>query len=272
MKLKPEWLVGLPQVTGRWGFKVDTTVDSHVAVWHHGSMDTELFEQVIEFIVSLYPNVSRKIKRDENGRLLQGPILIKVDGGQGRVSKKFSNILFRRRMELMGVYIICGLPNSTAVTQEMDDFFRVFKAMCRMNTQKIFAEKTLQSSLAVQKKGEDGDNIVVSLSNSDLAYIVNGKQEDPVEERPFDCCFVLEKIFKSWMNVGLIPFTRKCMKHPKVRHLLGKGGSHEGEMQSKLQHLLVKYENIKQKVREAGLNADVFNAKIPVYKKNYLLQ
>ena len=135
-----------------------------------------------------------------------------------------------------------------------------------------FCGKNFAKLFSYAKKGEDGDNIVVSLSNSNLAYIVNGKQEDPVEERPFDFCFVLDKIFKSWMNVGLIPFTRECMKHPKVCHLLGEGGSNEGETQSKLQHLLVKYENIKQKVREAGLNADVFNAIIPVYKKNYLLQ
>ena len=94
IKLKPKWLVGLPQVTGRWGFEVNTTVDSHVAVWHHGSMDTELFEQVIEFIVSLCPNVLRKIKCNENGRLLQGLILIKVDGGQGRVSKNYPTFYF----------------------------------------------------------------------------------------------------------------------------------------------------------------------------------
>ena len=135
-----------------------------------------------------------------------------------------------------------------------------------------FCGKNFAKLFSCAKKGEDGDNIVVSLSNSDLAYIVNGKQEDPVEERPFDCCFVLEKIFKSWMNFGLIPFTRKCMKHPKVFHLLGEDSSDKGETQSKLEHLLVQYDKIKQKVRDAVLNADVFNAKIPVYKKNYLLQ
>ncbi len=58
---------------------------------------------------------------------------------------------------------------------------------------------------------------VVKLEGNDLAFIVNGRPDDPIELRPFDFTFTKERIWKSWCNIGWIPMIRKCFEHPEVR-------------------------------------------------------
>ena len=40
-----------------------------------------------------------------------------------------------------GVYIVIGLPNSTSVSQEMNQLYQTFKSQCRKKTLSIFSEK-----------------------------------------------------------------------------------------------------------------------------------
>ncbi len=44
-------------------------------------------------------------------------------------------------------------------------------------------------------------------SNDDLPQIINVSNSEPIEKRPFSCCATKEKIFKSWLAVGLVSFT-----------------------------------------------------------------
>ena len=80
--------------------------------------------------------------------------------------------------------------------------------------------------LLKEKKEHPERKIVVptaiSLSNDDLPRLINGRPEDPIEERTFDITFTIERIQKSWENVGFVTFTRKCLMNNKVRSERGR--------------------------------------------------
>jgi hypothetical protein len=75
------------------------------------------------------------------------------------------------------------------------------------------------------KKKGDQSICNVSFSNFDLANLVNGWPEDPLELRPFDYHFTKKGIIRSWIAVGFLPMTGRATEDPKVRHELGEGGA-----------------------------------------------
>ena len=68
----------------------------------------------------------------------------------------------------------------------------------------------------VEKKWQSICN--VSFSNFDLAYLINGWQEDLVELRPFNFHFTKERIIKTWKAVGFLPMTGNATNDPKMRY------------------------------------------------------
>jgi hypothetical protein len=95
-------------------------------------MEDKLFGQWLDLVIyPLYPNISPTFEFSESGRVLKGPVLLKVDSGPGRISTAAENLIFREKALHLGLIILLGLPNSTAVTQEMDDIFGAFKTACR---------------------------------------------------------------------------------------------------------------------------------------------
>ena len=178
-------------------------------------------------------------------------------------------------MHLKGILLLPGLPNSTSVTQEMDDLFSTFKSLCRSNTKQLFAARTLERSLKVNNGEETKAGhppIVASLCNDDLSFVVNGDEtRNNPKERPFDYCYTKEKIFKSWMNVGFMPFTRACLHNKKVRHILGDGGGNSNNSE-KINSLSIEYTTLKHKAKDEGMNIELFALSIPCFHKNPVLQ
>ena len=129
-RFKMNWLVGLPSITGRFGCPTQVESDSFFAVRSRGSMDEELLNQYIEeVIVPLYPNMNKTAIFDaRTGRLNQGPVILKLDAGPGRIVS--SEIVLAKREALFerGLIIILGLPNATSVQQEMDALYGPFKS------------------------------------------------------------------------------------------------------------------------------------------------
>ncbi len=60
MKVKNNWVKGLPKATGYLGYDLPQTVTSFVAVQAKGSTDAALFEDMVEEYASLYPNLAPK--------------------------------------------------------------------------------------------------------------------------------------------------------------------------------------------------------------------
>ena len=281
LKIKAGWVEGLPTVTGQWGFGREHTVDAHMCVRKGGGMEEELFIATVLFYVSLYPNIRPMFEWDGD-TLLYGPIFIKTDSGNGRQTKNPVNIQFRYNMHKMGVYIGPGLPNSTAATQEMDDLYETFKSMCTTTSQDVFTTKTYHRALTVQlleeaaavgESTEEATKMIkpAQLDNYDLPEIINGKAGYNIKKRPWTYCFTPAKISKSWLNIGFTPFTRQALLHKKVRHMLGDGGASD-VMQTTMEETEKEYSRLKIATKEHGVNAFVFDSKLPVHKNHALIK
>ena len=145
--MKKSWVQGLPKVKGRYGCPTVEEWDSFVSVRKSGCTDEQFMQQIIEEVyLLLYPNIHPTTERDESGKFLRGPIIIKTDSGQGRLNASFKSIAFYEKMGSMDVHIVLGLPNSTSCTQELDQVYQEFKTKTRERTNQLFGEKQFNRS------------------------------------------------------------------------------------------------------------------------------
>ena len=84
-------------------------------------MDDSLCNDYIEPVVlPLYPNISKTAKFDLNnlGKLLCGPVILKVNSGPGQIIATLDSISKRAAFRELGLLILMGLPNATSVSQD----------------------------------------------------------------------------------------------------------------------------------------------------------
>ena len=235
----------------------------------------------------LYPNISKTAKFDFiTGKLLCGPVILKVDSGPGRIIASMESILKRVKFLELGLFILMGLPNATSVNQEMDALYGAFKPATYARGKIILTERLrmrgLQNSaMAAGNREGEGDNEEVhatpngndppagvrlgarrsaalpsvTMGFEDLATTVDGNKTDYISMNPFTRHFTTDKILQSWLKVGFIPFTRNCVKSKKVRHELG-----QQQRGSALEDLQMTYEGLVNSAEEHGLNAGILMA------------
>ena len=81
-QIKAHWADGLPTVRGYYGKDTIGEYPSYVCVRKSGCTDHELIVQLFKQVyLPLYPNRAKVAKRDNTGRLIEGPIVPKEDGG-----------------------------------------------------------------------------------------------------------------------------------------------------------------------------------------------
>lgn len=165
----------------------------------------------------------------------------------------------------MGLYILMGLPNATAVQQEMDIMYQGFKAATYARGEALLTQKLMMRGREQQANRRRGNNGQVaaplSIGFEDLATVVDGVDGDVLDMKPFSKFFTKARIVASWEKVGFVPFTRKCVLHKKVRHELGQKGLARANA---LEDLQEKYDELVAVAEDHGLNAGVFDATIPV--------
>jgi hypothetical protein len=258
-RVKMNWLAGLPSITGRFGCPTQVESDSFYAVCSRGSMDDELLNQYIEtVIVPLYPNMNKTAIFDaRTGRLNQGPVILKVDAGPGRIVS--SEVVLAKREALFerGLIIILDLPNATSVQQEMDALYGPFKSATYSRGEKVVQQKLKERGLA-RRNGQQLSSAVLNLDFGDLPTIVNGKATDAIADRPFNLNFTKDKILWSWAKIGFVPFTRSCLQNKRVRKELG-----QHSKDAALEDLQLQYDLLVQDVEAAGFNPGIFDAAIP---------
>ena len=229
------------------------------------------------------------IRDPDTGKLKSGPLIVKTDAGPGRLSKEAESMDFREQMSGLGVHILLSLPNGTSCTAEMDQLFEKFKPACSKSALRIatmmmksrmdvrLAEKKAKINLGessneeLDESDDDGKQkrrsvCNVSFSNLNLANLVNGWPEDPIELRPFDFHFTAEGIIKSWISVGFLPMTGNAVNDPKVRHELGDGGA-PPEAAIRMKALSVEYRKTARVLTGMGFNGAVLDVKLPKAKK-----
>ena len=126
-------------------------------------------------------------------------VAIIVDSGPGRV-----NADMLARLRIRGFYLIPGVPNTTHVTQPTDKNYGVFKSVYRENLRKLTVHRSKDKK---------------AIKPTDIPLLIFGG--DPLEiglKSAFEEAFVFEKNIKIWGDIGLYPFTRKCLEDNNVKH------------------------------------------------------
>ena len=258
-QVKTEWLEGLPTVTGKYGCPTLQEYSSFFAVRTKGSMDDSLLNSYIEqIVIPLFPNMHGTAEFDEqNGKLIRGPVILKLDAGPGRMVASEESVSAKQALRERGLLLLFGLPNATSVNQEMDDLYGPFKTATYARAERLVSEK-IKDRGAKRKQGLTFP-AVISLGFADLPTVVNGTEGNGIMDKPFSRFFTKEKILHSWSNIGLVPFTRASLKNKKVRNEIGDNS----ESADVLRNLQTRYDSLVRQAEEAGFNPGIFDAEIP---------
>ena len=130
-----------------------------------------------------------------------------------------------------GLYLFpSGPQNCTSACQEPDQLFREYKEKGDEETDLIVSERINQRASEESSLRNHGyftrnnerltDKKLltkVELTNCDLPRIVNGRDGDDIERRPFSRAFAKEKVHAANAKVGAVPLTRAALLNPKVR-------------------------------------------------------
>jgi hypothetical protein len=157
-----------------------------------GMNAAELDKYIANSILPLFPDME-----DIPGKR----ILLKVDSGPGR-----NNLEMLADLRLKGCYLVAGVPNTTAVTQETDQNYGPFKGSYRGNI------RTLTQHCFDNKLG---------VKITDLPLIVFGGtcgKSGAVLENAFQEAFSHDSNLAGWAKCGAVPLTRLAVKSNKVRH------------------------------------------------------
>ncbi len=204
-------------VRGTFGHKSEQSFPVSLGLNNKGGMDDdEFFEYLQKLIMKLYPNAAP----------VKGPwVVIKCDSGLGRL-----NPTLLAYLRYHGFILYPGVPNTTAVTQEMDQSYGPFQSAVRTNLQLIIDEH-----IAADKPR--------TLSPWMVGLVVFGG-EDPetglIVGLAFQRGFSHEQNIKAWEKVGAVPLSRRCLQSPKVRCSIGDGN----DDQQALVHLIVEHNTI----------------------------
>jgi hypothetical protein len=154
----------------------------------------------IEFWKFLEATIPRWFPDVENKKGLR--VIIKVDSGPGR--KNYEKLA---KFRLMGIYVIVGVPNSTAVTQETDQNYGPFKQMYYVNLE-ILVKFRIERSMTL-----------TMLDIGKLVFGCEGKEgEDPKLHDAFSAGFGIETNKQCWAKCGAVPLTRNGLTSDKVHH------------------------------------------------------
>jgi hypothetical protein len=96
-------------------------------------MNDLVFNDYIERVVlPLCQKISKTAKFDLNtpGKLLCGPVILKVDSGPGRIIANLDSISKRAAFSERGLLMLVGLPNANSVNQEKDALYGALSPLC----------------------------------------------------------------------------------------------------------------------------------------------
>ena len=223
-KVNAAWVAGLPTVVCRCGHDEPTPVQPVIIVTPKGGTSDDALEKILELaIYPLYPNLAPNWVFDDDGMVLKGPACHRLDGGPGRLDD--IGLPMRMRAAERGLFLFPScVQHGTSTGQEPDQLFAAFKAKVNAVADEIVAERIALRAAEAKAQLDSGHRTVdprlltkVDLSNCDIPRCFNGRPEDPLEKRPFEFGFTPEKVMSANYKVGAAPFTKACLKNPKVR-------------------------------------------------------
>jgi hypothetical protein len=192
-RMSTEWFRNVHSILCKFGHEEEQDRPCTFGMNEKAGMNAaELHKYIFNSILPLYPELE-----DRPGKR----ILMKVDSGPGR-----TNLDMLAELRLQGCYLVPGVPNTTAVTQETDQNYGPFKGAYRNNIRKITQGRFDQSK---------------SVRITDLPLLVFGGicDSSAVElENAFQKAFNMEANRSAWLKCGSIPLTRLVLRSQAVRH------------------------------------------------------
>lgn len=220
-RIDPRWTNNLPEPVGKFGRQNEEprAFPSTFDLQPKGSMTKEGLDFWHTYnLKPCYPNTTLEWKLDAEGHVISGPTCVRLDGGPGRIGSSREQIEARQAEHDAGWPYYLGHANGTAAAQEMDQLYGKFKQQCSDSAERIVEEREDLAAFARRNKRPP---VQVTLTNCDLGRIVNGREGDPVEHRPFCNSFGEDDVFHAWDAVGAVDrnglVTRAALNHPKVQ-------------------------------------------------------
>jgi hypothetical protein len=192
-RMSTAWFANTHSILVKFGFKEKQERPCTFGMNEKAGMNAvELNKYIANSILPLFPDME-----DVPGKR----VLLKVDSGPGR-----SNIEMLADLRLQGCYLVPGVPNTTAVTQETDQNYGPFKGKYRANIRKL-----------TQRRFDRNMGVYIT----DLPLLVFGGTCDKSGAKllnAFQEAFAHGSNLDNWASCGAVPLTRSALKSSKVRH------------------------------------------------------
>jgi len=180
-------------VRGQFGFASVRRLPCSYGLNEKGGMNAEELNKYFnKNVLPLYPDME-----DKPGKR----VMLKVDSGPGR-----TDLPMLAQMQLKGFYLVPGVSNTTAKTQETDQNYGPFKISFRGNIRVLAAARHQQKKQMLLK---------------DLALLVFGGTDSitgVVLEDSFNKAFLQSGCLSAWNKCGAVPLTRKPLEDEGIRH------------------------------------------------------
>ena len=189
-----DWIANSKNVMGRIGLPERRELACTFGMNDKGGMNAvELQKYMNGSIVPLFPDVEDKPSKR---------VICKVDSGPGRM-----NVEMLAALQLQGLYLVPGVPNTTGKTQETDQNYAFYKTSFRDNLRQL-TQHRYDKKLTLQV----GDLLPL--------LVFGGKcPRTGVQLRDaFTDAFSVEKNLLCWRKCGAVPLTRAPLDCNTIRH------------------------------------------------------
>ena len=194
-KVRNDFLTHVLDTRGQFGCEEERVWPATIGMNECGGMnDVEFFRYIENVICPLFPDMA-----DVEG----SRVVLKVDSGPGRWGRELM-LMARFR----GLYIYPSVPNATSVQQETDVSYGPFKGIDEKNLERIAS-----ACHAAGKSIRVGQSTFGLIVYGGICPMSGVKCRNALEEK-----FSVSSNLSAWAAVGAVPFTKKCLENPKVRH------------------------------------------------------
>ena len=237
-KIKLEVFKYLKQTKAKFGRDAEVWDDPTIGLNEKGGMDDEEFEMyLINLLHVIYPDSS-----DKSGMR----VLVKIDSGPGQ-----SNMELLARLQMKGIILYPGVPNTTSVSQETNQNYGQFKSVYRENLENFAASRERTGKSTSANIGMIG------------MFVFGGIDPETGNEYKdaFQAGFSKEQNLSAWRKVGAAPLTRACLQDEQVRHDVCKNDE-EDPMSAKLRKIQAMNNSSVYFLNSLGYNGDALMAKL----------
>lgn len=195
-----DWFANTKNVYGTFGYDERRSFPCTFGMNERAGMNAvELDKYLKNSILPLYPDI-----QDYAGKR----VLLKLDSGPGRL-----NVEMLADLRLQGLYIVPGVPNTTAKTQETDQNYGLYKSVVRENLRSL---------------SQCRFDLQLTLRITDLPLLVFGgvcPSTGMVLRDAFSESFSIARNLACWRKCGAVPLTMAPIYSGEIRSQVPAGAA-----------------------------------------------